>query len=56
MALLNGFPSFGSAIIKFLFYSVSKNKFKKNIYLHRILGSLNASLGKKSFYRPKIND
>jgi len=55
-ALINGLPSFGSAIIKFIIYSILKNNFKKDIYFHRIQGYLNALFGKKSFYRPKIND
>ena len=55
-ALINGFPNFGSAIFKFIIYSIIKNKFKKDIYLHRIQGYLNALFGKKSFYRPKIKD
>ena len=55
-AIINGFPSFGSAIIKYLIYSVIRNKLKKEIYLHRIQGYLNALFGQKSFYRPKIDD
>ncbi len=55
-ALIKGFPSFASAIFKFLVYLILKNKFKKDIYLHRILGYLNAVFGKNSFYRPKINN
>jgi N-acetylglucosaminyl-diphospho-decaprenol L-rhamnosyltransferase len=54
IALKDGLPSFGSAIIKYLIYSLLKNRFKKKIYLHRIQGFLSALLGKKSFYRPKI--
>ena len=55
-AFLNGFPNFLSAVLKFLFYfSLNKIK-KKQIYLQRILGFVNALIGKKSSYRPKINN
>jgi GT2 family glycosyltransferase len=56
VALTKGFPSFGSAIYKFLIYSVVNNKYKKNIYMHRIQGYTNALLGKKSFFRPNVKD
>ena len=29
---------------------------KKGIYLHRVLGFLNALFGNKSYYRPKIDN
>ena len=48
-------PIFISASFKMLLYFFI-NKKKKEIYLNRVLGFLNAALGKKSFYRPKIND
>ena len=54
-ALTKGLPSFLSAIIKFLLYSFI-NKRKKDIYRHRILGFVNALIGKSSHFRPKIND
>ena len=53
-ALLNGLPVFLSATAKVLFYFFI-NKKKKQIYLQRCRGYLNALFGKKSFYRPKIN-
>ena len=55
-ALLNGLPSFISASIKFLLYSLIMNKEKSKIYFNRILGFLNALIGKKSHYRPKLNN
>ena len=55
IAILNGFPTFLSAILKLLFYSLF-NKKKKDIYLHRVQGFLSALLGRKSYYRPKINN
>ena len=47
-------PIFFSATFKMLIYFFI-NKKKKEIYIYRMLGFLNAALGKKSFYRPKIN-
>ncbi len=54
-AFFEGFPNFCSAIFKFLFYLLLMNKEKKKIYLNRVMGFLNAVLGKKSLYRPSIN-
>ena len=54
-ALLNGLPNFISSILKFIFYLILNSK-KKNIYLNRSMGFINAILGKSSSYRPKIND
>ena len=48
-------PIFISATLKMLLYFFI-NKRKKEIYLFRMLGFLNAAIGRKSFYRPKIND
>ena len=53
-AFFSTFPSFLSSIIKFLFYSFTNNKLKKNIYKMRFLGLLNSYFLKKSFYRPKF--
>ena len=53
-AFLKVCPIFISATFKLLIYFFI-NKKKKEIYLYIILGFLNAALGKKSFYRPKIN-
>ena len=54
-AILNGLPSFISALIKFFFYSLTMNRKKRKIYLNRILGFICALLGKKSSYRPNLN-
>ena len=35
---------------------VIKDLAGQKIYFYRVLGFLNAALGKKSFYRPKINN
>ena len=53
-ALWNGLRVFLYATAKVLFYFLL-NKKKKQIYLQRCRGYLNALFGKKSFYRPKIN-
>ncbi len=52
-AFLKVFPIFISATFKMLLYFFI-NRRKKEIYLCRMLGFLNAAIGKKSFYRPKI--
>ena len=54
-AFTNGLPSFVSAIIKFLFYSLTFKRKKSKVYFNRVLGFLNALLGKKSSYRPNLN-
>jgi len=54
-AFIDGLPSFLSAVLKLLFYSLINHK-KKGIYLHRVLGFLNALFGNKSYYRPKIDN
>ena len=56
-SLMATFPTFFSAVMKYFFYFLF-NKKKKEIYLHRAKGFLNAILGKKSFFRPliKISD
>jgi len=55
IAILNSFPTFLSAVIKFALYSILNHK-KKDVYFHRASGFFNALLGKKSYYRPKINN
>ena len=52
--LVSTFPSFLSSLIKYLFYSFTMNRIKKNIYKMRFLGLLNSYLLEKSFYRPKL--
>ena len=55
VAINNGLPTFISAILKVAFYSLF-NQRKKKIYLHRASGFINALLGKKSYFRPKIKN
>ena len=56
VAFIKGLPIFFSSTIKFVFYYISNNKIKKNIYFNRASGYLNALIGKPSWYRPKIED
>ena len=53
-ALLISLPILISSIIKFIYYFVTHNKFKKKIYIMRFLGLFNSVIGKKSWYRPQI--
>jgi len=55
IAITNSLPSFLSAVLKFFLYSLLYNK-KKHIYFQRASGFINAFLGKKSYYRPKIKN
>jgi GT2 family glycosyltransferase len=55
IAITNSLPSFLSAVLKYLIYSLFNHK-KKKIYFQRASGFINAFLGKKSYYRPKINN
>tara|TARA_B100002051_G_scaffold266357_1_gene293424 strand:- start:552 stop:1445 length:894 start_codon:yes stop_codon:yes gene_type:complete len=53
-ALINGLPTFFSAMLKYVFYLIIFNTKKRKIYLHRVMGYLNAVIGRKSFFRPNI--
>ena len=55
IAFIFGFPKFFSSILKYIFYSIKKDKAKKKIYFNRTSGFLNAAMGKTSWYRPNIN-
>ena len=44
-----------SAKIKFFYYLTTLNNHKRKIYQMRLLGLLNSMIGKKSFYRPKLD-
>jgi len=54
-AFMDGFPSFFSGIIKCIFFSITGDKKKQKKYYSRASGFFNAAIGKKSWYRPKIN-
>ena len=51
---LSGYTSLFLNFLKYCIYFLTFNK-KKNIYMMRMLGIINAILGKQSWYRPKIN-
>ena len=48
------FPTMITSIIKFLYYFITFNKLKREIYRMRFLGLLNAMLGKSSWFRPQV--
>ena len=51
IALIKIFFNLVSAIFKYVFYSLTLNNYKKNIFKMRISGILNSILGNKSKYR-----
>jgi len=55
-AMMECFPSFLSAVLKFFIYSLIMNSFKRKIYFNRVSGFYNAFTGKSSWYRPKIDN
>jgi len=55
-AIIECLPTYISSILKFLFYSLTNNKFKKKVYFNRASGFYNALIGKPSWYRPKLNN
>ena len=54
ISLIKIFPKLIKSFFKTIFYFLILNKKKGFIYLHRMLGILNALLGQKSWYRPKV--
>jgi len=55
-AIIECLPTYISSILKFLFYTLINNGFKKKIHLNRVSGFYNALIGKSSWYRPKIDN
>jgi len=55
-AITECLPTYISSILKFLFYTLINNSFKKKIHLNRASGFYNAFVGKSSWYRPKIDN
>ena len=51
IALIKIFFNLASAIFKYVFYSLTLNNYKKNIFKMRISGIINSILGNKSKYR-----
>ena len=54
IALSKVFKNLISAKIKFFYYLITFNNFKRKIYQMRLLGLISSMLGKNSYYRPKI--
>tara|TARA_Y100001970_G_scaffold67260_1_gene85741 strand:+ start:243 stop:1091 length:849 start_codon:yes stop_codon:yes gene_type:complete len=44
-----------SAKVKFIFYLITLNKYKRKIYQMRLSGLFNSMIGNKSFHRPKLD-
>jgi N-acetylglucosaminyl-diphospho-decaprenol L-rhamnosyltransferase len=55
IALIIIFPKFTSSFFKIIFYQLTLNKIKRDIYFYRLSGILNSILGKKSWYRPSLD-
>ncbi|WP_440923908.1 glycosyltransferase family 2 protein [Candidatus Pelagibacter sp.] len=53
-ALFKVFKNLISAKIKFFYYLITFNTFKRKIYQMRLLGLMSSMIGKNSYYRPKI--
>ena len=53
-AFLKSFPILITTAIKFFYYFMTNNKYKKKIYIMRFLGLLNSMFCKKSWYRPQV--
>jgi len=54
ISLIIVFPKLMSSLLKFFTYTFLKNNKKKQIYLMRYLGLINAIKGKSSSHRPKV--
>ena len=54
-AFLIIFPKLFSSVFKIIFYFFTFNKTKRDIYFCRLSGILNSIIGKKSWYRPKLD-
>ena len=55
IAFLIILPKLLSSFIKIIFYKLTLNKEKKDIYFCRLSGILNSMMGKKSWYRPSLD-
>ena len=54
-AVLKTLPNFLSAILKYFYYLIRKNEYKKNIYKMRLLGLIASYMLRESYYRPYIS-
>ena len=55
IAFLKVFNNLISANFKFLYYLFSFHSYRRKIYQMRLSGLFNSMIGKKSFYRPKLD-
>ena len=53
-AVFRVFKNLISAKMKFLYYLITLNTFKRKIYQMRLLGLMSSMKGKKSYYRPNL--
>ncbi len=53
-AIIKILPKFSSSLIKFIIFFITFQKYKSEIYKHRLLGIINSVLLRKSWYRPKL--
>ena len=53
-AMIKILPKLTSSLIKFIIFLITFQKFKSEIYKHRLSGIINSVLLKKSWYRPKL--
>ena len=54
IAVMKVFKNLISAKIRFFYYLITFNSFKRKIYQMRLLGLISSMIGKNSYYRPKI--
>ncbi len=55
LALIIVFPKLISSMLRVIFHSINLNKKLRNIYYYRLSGLINSILGKRSWYRPRID-
>ena len=53
-AIIKILPKLTSSLIKFIIFLITFQKYKSEIYKHRLSGIINSVLLKKSWYRPKV--
>ncbi len=53
-AVIKILPKLSSSLIKFIIFFITFQKYKSEIYKHRLSGIINSVLLRKSWYRPKI--
>ena len=54
IAMIKILPKLFSSSIKFVIFFITFQKYKSEIYKHRLSGIINSVLLKKSWYRPKL--